>query len=652
LLAAASATPCLSQSEPIRLNVPDPVESTEETGPVFGEDGRRGFDYEAFDARLESLWFARKAHLAAGRDEEARRQGDLLLAFAREEGVRRLENVAGALVTEAHRFVDEGSYDRALASLDLAEALDPGRPQTHLARAAVLWKSGRGVLGAVGQAMAACKASVLRAWTNLTLVQYLALVLVLGMVGALSAFAVLMAVRHHVAFRHDIEEWMTRRGHPGLAGAAGWGVLLLPLLTWVGAGWLLLYWIPATYRYLRRAEKVAAALLLLVAAAAMPAYRVAVGLYGVLADPAVRTTLAAASGSYEPDRVLELQALVEAHPTDATYRFLLANLYKSGHFFEDAYEEYQGALRVEPGLYQARINIGNVFFLAGRHAEAVVEYRKALDLNPRSALAWYNTYLAQQQSFHLRESEESLRRARSLDGKGIASLLAQRGKEGDRAAVVDAAVGLGSVWRAALAGGPMRPGAVPSARAELALWWNPLTAASLLALAACAVLAFGSRQQPARPCIRCGRPFCSACKSHREAHEYCSQCVHLFVLGDGLAPQTKMRKMYEVERHDRRTRRWRRLGSLLLPGSAQLLRGRTLAGVVLLVLWLAALIAWQPGILIPVERLVGTQLRLDLLRSGTVPGVYGLDPSGVLALVAAVLTWLLANISALRVREG
>jgi hypothetical protein len=207
---------------------------------VFGEDGRHGFDYEAFDARLESLWFARKVHLAAGRDEEAKRQSDLLLAFAREEGVRRLETVAGALVVEAHRFIAEGSYDRALASLDLAEAFDPGRPQTRMARAAVLWKSGRGALGAVGQAGSAARASVLRAWTNLTLVQYLALVLVLGMVGALTAFAVLMAVRHHVPFRHDVEEWMLRHGRGDLAAPAGWAALLLPLLTWAGAGWLLL----------------------------------------------------------------------------------------------------------------------------------------------------------------------------------------------------------------------------------------------------------------------------------------------------------------------------------------------------------------------------------------------------------------------------
>jgi hypothetical protein len=145
-----------------------------------------------------------------------------------------------------------------------------------------------------------------------------------------------------------------------------------------------------------------------------------------------------------------------------------------------------------------------VFFLAGRQAEAVVEYRRALDVNPRSALAWYNTYLAQQQSFHLKESEESLARARDIDGKGIANLLARRGRDGDHAAVVDATVGLGSVWKAALSGEAVRPGASDvTGDGGLKLLWNPLTVASLVALCACFVLPSSGRE--AARLIRCGR---------------------------------------------------------------------------------------------------------------------------------------------------
>ncbi len=60
--------------------------------------------------------------------------------------------------------------------------------------------------------------------------------------------------------------------------------------------------------------------------------------------------------------------------------------------------------------------------------------------------------------------------------------------------------------------------------------------------------------------------------------------------------------------------------------------------------WLASVIAWMPPVLLPVERLSGAELRLDLLRSGGVPAGFHLDPSSVLALCAALLVWIAGNL--------
>ena len=43
----------------------------------------------------------------------------------------------------------------------------------------------------------------------------------------------------------------------------------------------------------------------------------------------------------QPERVVKLQHLVESHPDDPTYRFLLARLYANGHFVEEAFAEYK-----------------------------------------------------------------------------------------------------------------------------------------------------------------------------------------------------------------------------------------------------------------------------------------------------------------------
>jgi hypothetical protein len=62
-------------------------------------------------------------------------------------------------------------------------------------------------------------------------------------------------------------------------------VLLLPFIVWVAAGWIALYWIAATFRYMRRGERLLGAALLCASALAVPAYRFSVGLYGLAADP-------------------------------------------------------------------------------------------------------------------------------------------------------------------------------------------------------------------------------------------------------------------------------------------------------------------------------------------------------------------------------
>src|SRR5258705_9934422 len=116
----------------IRLSQPDthaetPADTASE--PELKAGARRSFDVEAFDGRFESLWFQRKAYQSAGRDDDAARQSDLIRDFVAEEGVRRLEVPAGALLMEARAWLHEGSYEKALGSLALTESLDPGRPQ-------------------------------------------------------------------------------------------------------------------------------------------------------------------------------------------------------------------------------------------------------------------------------------------------------------------------------------------------------------------------------------------------------------------------------------------------------------------------------------------------------------------------------------------
>jgi tetratricopeptide (TPR) repeat protein len=645
--------PTNSTTEPSTTAVPSEpaVAEADVAGP------RRGFNYNSFEARLESLWFQRKTLLADGRHSDADEQSELIRAFCAEEGVHRVEDLASALVAEADRFIEQGNHARAVESLRLAESFDPGRPQIHFARATVYWESDRGYLASVGQIITGFKSSVVRSAKDLSLFNQLALIFVAAVVGCVLIYALLMVVRYQVPFRHEVEEWVNQVFGERWARAAGWALLFLPIAVWVGAGWIALYWLLITFRFMRRGEKLAALGLLLASILVIPAYRLAVRTYGMTADPVVRTTLASAGGEYDPDRILKLRQLVQAHPEDPVYRFLLAGLYKNGRYFEDAFAEYKEVLEIDPGMEQAHINVGNIFFATGQYTEAIASYNEAIAAAPRSLVAYFNRHLAQSEAFRFKDAEESLQKARSIDSQALARLFASAGNDGEGTAVIDATLGMDSVWEAALAGGQVED-APATSLAEAGITWlprqfaNPISIVSLLVIGACGLaLVAGRGQAPARRCIRCGRPFCHYCKSSREGHEYCSQCLHLFVLGDGLAPETKTRKLYEVERYERMTRSARRLVSLVLPGAAQLLRGRAVRGSLLVLIWLTALIAWQPIGLVPIERFLGLDVRLDLLGPHAVPAAYDLNPLSYIALFASILVWIAGNTWRWRRRE-
>lgn len=126
--------------------------------------------------------------------------------------------------------------------------------------------------------------------------------------------------------------------------------------------------------------------------------------------------------------------------------------------------------------------------------------------------------------------------------------------------------------------------------------------------------------------------------------------MHLFVLGDGLAPETKSMKLYEVDRYEAWGRKVRRACSVVLPGSAQLLEGRAWVGWGLVVLWLLAWIAGFPEILAPVERGLGADFHLAGLRPGPLPDVYGLDAAVLVAIPLGLIVWIAGNFGARRAR--
>ena len=81
------------------------------------------------------------------------------------------------------------------------------------------------------------------------------------------------------------------------------------------------------------------------------------------------------------------------------------------------------------------------------------------------------------------------------------------------------------------------------------------------------------------------------------------------------------------------------------------LRQKT-AGCALILVWLLALLAFEPKLLWPVENLTGTEFDFGMLNSSSVPAAFDMPPFALPAILLALAVWLLGNAWRWRGREA
>ncbi len=80
-------------------------------------------------------------------------------------------------------------------------------------------------------------------------------------------------------------------------------------------------------------------------------------------------------------RTLEEQAAKS--PRDPESRLRLANFLYDHQEYDKAIEWYQRALELDPSNVNARTDLGTAYYYSGRPQDALREYRKSLEINPR-----------------------------------------------------------------------------------------------------------------------------------------------------------------------------------------------------------------------------------------------------------------------------
>ncbi len=263
------------------------------------------------------------------------------------------------------------------------------------------------------------------------------------------------------------------------------------------------------------------------------------------------------------------------NPQDTEAAILLAYLYKTDRATIPARETLQRYVVNFPGDARAYNNMANISFIRGETDSALRFAQKAADLDSSNAIYQYNLSKLQRAKFNFSEAERVMDNARRLD-----PILVQNLEGSPQEKLIDAIPSYGLVWQRI----SQKNGDFTS------LLKNPF---SLLAIAflVLTVLFYVQRRTFAASCDKCGKPFCSKCRSTLiKDVDFCNQCLHIFVKKDGVSPVSRKQKMKEIEEYNHRNSVFARILSLVIPGSGSLFQGRSLFGVIVLLAWLFVLV--------------------------------------------------------------
>jgi tetratricopeptide (TPR) repeat protein len=518
-----------------------------------------------------------------------------------ERNVASLDTIGLALVERGAARLAEGRREEAEEAFRLAVELAPGLPDAHAGLSRALLRKGPlGVVPSLRAALRGVSAFLATGRGSLRSRDTATVAFLLASFGLAWGAAVALVLRRGGLLRHDLEEWLG----PGQSRAASLALflllLLLPVATFQGWGWLAPWWLALLFPYLSRGERLLAVLLLGAATAAGPLVASLEARSRTARSPLLHAALRAVEAVPDAADLERLAEAARSDPADRDLVYLLAAAWRKSGRYDEAAALYREELARNPSDAVARNNLANLEFARGGFDVARQRYREgAAPGSPPevAATSFYNLSLVHLQKFEYQAYNEAKSNADRLAPGLVADYDRWRYDSGDYA-VVDMGLDTGQVARklASAAGGVAARNVIegrepppPAGGVARAFASRFSAAVGVFALVAFAVGRWRGPKAFTLHCARCGTAFCRSCHLGQVSGGLCSQCYHMFVVRDGVSAPARNRKMAAVQAAEAKRERVFRALSVLSPGAGQVYGGWTLRGAALMLVWYGVL---------------------------------------------------------------
>ncbi len=579
------------EEKPGEDSAPEPGE------PVPGDQGEPGVEHSREDLLQPSgtiddlalVWEQRRIHLDQRDFTLAGQDLQRFCKLRNELAIKNMFLQANVLIREAERARQREDDELAAGLLSTVVDLAPDLPAAHLARAGYQFAVeplglGRVFSGLVGAGKAALRNPLVR--IRLTVNLIVSLLLGLGL--AVGLFCVVQLLRYLKLFLHDFHHLFPRGVAFFQTGILGILIVLLPVFFRAGLVVILLTWLLIAWIYQNWRERVLSVVVLACIAGAPFALKHAV--HGLaLPDTTFGDVVEIVRGSAPAASVSRIKARLIEEPDNHVLLAVLGDYYKRTGELEKARKYYQRAVQKVPGSEVLLNNLGNVLFLRDDLIGALAQYRRATVVRPDQVVPYFNLSRTYFRSANLDKGKESAEQAIRLDQDAVRKMREQADLRLANYAVAD--LPLPSEWLA-LADG--RGDSARLERAVTSLWRASAGSGSLEAFwftAAGAVVLFilmlfaRAKLFASSGCVRCGRPVCLRCTPELRDDAVCGQCFHAFVKKTQVDARARISKEIQIRQFRRRRESIARGITFVLPGLGQMMRGKTLRGALILLVF-------------------------------------------------------------------
>ena len=587
-------------------------------------------------ADLVLLWEQRRIHLDQRDFALASKDLERFMKLRQELAIENMYLPANALIREADRARQRQDDKQAALLLDKAVDLAPDLPRAHLARTSYYFSDkpfglGRVFGGLTDAASAALRSPLIqnRVFVNLVVSVLLALSM------AVILFSLLQLLRYLKLFLHDFHHIFPRGVAFVQTGILGILILMVPVFFRSGLVIILLSWLLMAWIYQNLRERVLTVLALLIMAGAPFALDVVV--HGLNKQETTFGDLVqVAHGLPAEESLRRIRARLTEEPDNHVLLATMAGFHKRAGQLSRAEEYYRRASSKKPNSVVLLNNLGNVLFLKDDLKGALAFYKRATQVQPDQVVPYFNLSRAYFRSANLKKGKESAGQAIQMDQLAVRKLRELADTRMANYAVAD--LSLPDKWLAAVDG---KRETKRLERAKQSLWRASAGTASIETFwyfGAGAVLLFGlmlvlrAKVFGSNGCARCGRPACRRCTPELRDDSICGQCFHTFVKKSQVDARSRISKEIKIRQYRRRKESLARGITFFLPGLGQMLKGRTLRGALILVVFCLVL----------VQVLLGSYVMRDPITMGSLRNWLLLVP--LLVVFAGFYAWAILDV--------